>query len=198
MLPIVDPSVFLAGDELARGGMGRVLRAHDRRLARDVAIKEVIGPGMRARFEREVAITAKLQHPAIIPVYEAGAWPNGTAFYTMRLVSGGTLGEAITATKTLEERVALLPHVVQLTDALGYAHAQHIVHRDLKPANVLVGKFGETVVIDWGLAKEIGRDDAEPRPHAKPSSLAPLMAAAAGNGAACARPMSSAGSTRRC
>jgi WD40 repeat protein/tRNA A-37 threonylcarbamoyl transferase component Bud32 len=190
VLPVVDPSMFAAGDELARGGMGRIIRARDRRLGRDIAIKESVSPAMRARFEREVAITAQLQHPAIIPVYEAGAWPDGTAFYTMRLVSGGTLAEAIAATKTLEDRIALLPHVVALTDALAYAHARQIIHRDLKPGNVLVGEFGETVVIDWGLAKQLGHDDSAPvrdgsslppptaSPHAKRVSQSSLSGAA--------------------
>jgi eukaryotic-like serine/threonine-protein kinase len=162
VLPTVDPIVFAKGDELAHGGMGRITRARDRRLGRDIAIKEVLGPHLRARFEREAMITARLQHPAIVPIYEAGAWPDGSAFYTMRLVAGGTLGDAIAKTHTLEDRLALLPHVLAITEALGYAHAQRIVHRDLKPGNVLVGEFGETVVIDWGLAKELDRrvDDA--------------------------------------
>nr|HEX4318340.1 serine/threonine-protein kinase [Kofleriaceae bacterium] len=176
VLPQVDPNLFAAGPELARGGMGRVMRARDRRLGRDVAIKEVIGPGMRARFEREVMITAQLQHPAIIPVYEAGEWPNGSAFYTMRLVSGGTLGDAIAKTTTLEQRIALLPHVVALTDALAYAHSKRIVHRDLKPGNVLVGEFGETVVIDWGLAKDLGTKAGDG------TSLPPLAATGGSDG----------------
>ncbi|HEX7837891.1 MAG TPA: serine/threonine-protein kinase, partial [Kofleriaceae bacterium] len=159
VLPMVDPIVFAIGDELARGGMGRITRARDRRLGRDVAIKEVLVPYLRARFEREAMITARLQHPAIVPVYEAGTWPDGSAFYTMRLVSGGTLADAIARTHTLEERLALLPHVLAVTEALGYAHAHRIVHRDLKPGNVLVGEFGETVVIDWGLAKDVSATD---------------------------------------
>ncbi|MFT3692048.1 MAG: serine/threonine-protein kinase [Kofleriaceae bacterium] len=161
-LPVVDPIMFETGAELARGGMGRIIKAHDRRLARDVAIKEVLDGRQSARFEREVAITAQLQHPAIVPIYEAGRWPDGSAYYAMRLVSGGTLHQAIAATKTLEDRLALLPHMIALTDALAYAHSKRIVHRDLKPGNVLVGPFGETIVIDWGLAKELGKniDDA--------------------------------------
>jgi WD40 repeat protein/tRNA A-37 threonylcarbamoyl transferase component Bud32 len=157
VLATVDPIVFAKGEELAHGGMGRITRARDRRLGRDVAIKEVLAPYLRARFEREAMITARLQHPAIVPVYEAGTWPDGSAFYTMRLVSGGTLSDAIARTKTLEDRLALLPHVLALTEALAYAHSRRVVHRDLKPANVLVGEFGETVVIDWGLAKELDR-----------------------------------------
>ena len=170
-LAVVDPVVFEMEAELARGGMGRVAKARDRRLGRDVAIKEVLSPHLDARFAREVAITAQLQHPAIVPVYEAGRWPDGSAFYAMRLVSGGTLAAAIAKTRTLEDRLALLPHVIALTDALAYAHANRIIHRDLKPGNVLVGEFGETVVIDWGLAKQLDRaigdgPDAPARPSA--------------------------------
>jgi len=157
-LPVVDPIVFAAGEEIASGGMGKITRARDRRLGREVAIKEVLEPELRARFEREATITARLQHPAIVPIYEAGTWPNGSAFYTMRLVAGGTLSQAIKAATTLPERLALLPHVVAVTDALAYAHSRHIIHRDLKPQNVLVGEFGETVVIDWGLAKELDHE----------------------------------------
>ena len=80
IVPTVNPSVFETGDEVAAGGMGRVLRARDRRLRRMVAIKENLDPAMHARFEREALITARLQHPAIVPIYEAGMWPDGTRF----------------------------------------------------------------------------------------------------------------------
>ncbi|HEX3483013.1 MAG TPA: serine/threonine-protein kinase [Kofleriaceae bacterium] len=170
VLPTIDPIVFTRCDELARGGMGRITRARDRRLGRDVAIKEVLAPELRARFEREAAITARLQHPAIVPIYEAGAWPDGSAFYTMRLVSGGTLADAMAKAQSLEARLALLPHVVAVTEALGYAHARRVIHRDLKPANVLVGEFGETLVIDWGLAKELGGPDGASAGRGEPVS----------------------------
>jgi eukaryotic-like serine/threonine-protein kinase len=75
----------------------------------------------------------RLQHPAIVPIYEAGSWPDGSAFYTMRLVTGGTLGDAIARAPMLEQRLALLPHVIALTEALAYAHSRRVVHRDLKP-----------------------------------------------------------------
>ena len=166
VLPVIDPIVFTAGNEIAAGGMGKITRARDRRLGRDVAIKEMLAPELRARFEREATITARLQHPAIVPIYEAGTWPNGNAFYTMRLVEGGTLAMAIEGAKTLVERLALLPHVVAVTEALAYAHSRRIIHRDVKPQNVLVGEFGETVVIDWGLAKELDRRDVVEAVHA--------------------------------
>jgi serine/threonine protein kinase len=126
---------------------------------------------LRPRFEREAAITARLQHPAIVPIYEAGTWPDGKAFYAMRLVEGRTLARAIDAATTLEARIALLPHVVAVTEALAYAHDKRVIHRDLKSGNVLVGAFGETVVIDWGLAKELDRPDVEDEPTAPHHAL---------------------------
>jgi eukaryotic-like serine/threonine-protein kinase len=156
----------------AQGGSGRILRAHDRHLERTVALKELHDPGSAAevRFLNEARITARLQHPAIVPVYEVGRSPEGEPFYTMKLVSGRSLARQIDSALRLEERLALLPHVLALAEAMAYAHSRRIIHRDLKPANVLVGEFGETVVIDWGLAKELGRAELPtgPQPPAAP------------------------------
>ena len=116
---------------------------------------------------REALIAARLQHPAIVPVYDFGVRDTGVPWYSMRLVPGATLRDAIAGADGLDERLALLPHVQAVADALAYAHEQGVVHRDLKPSNVLVGPFGETVVIDWGLAKE-----GEDAPHAVASPLA--------------------------
>ncbi|HEU4728222.1 MAG TPA: WD40 repeat domain-containing serine/threonine protein kinase [Kofleriaceae bacterium] len=158
---IRDPERYLVLGEHGRGGLGRVSRAHDRELGRDVAIKELIsrGSSTEARFLREALITARLEHPGIVPVHEAGRWPDGTPFYAMKLVSGRPLRELIVERKTAEERLGLLHHVIAVADAIAYAHGRHIVHRDLKPANVIVGEFGETVVIDWGLAKDLTASD---------------------------------------
>jgi WD40 repeat protein len=163
-LPTVDRALYDLGEEVARGGLGRILQAVDRRLDRPVAIKELLheGPDYAARFAREALLTARLQHPAIVPVYEAGTWPDGSPFYAMKLVSGKSLEAAVRERETLAERLTLLPHVIDVVEALAYAHEHHIIHRDLKPANVLVGAFGETVVIDWGLAKDLSSQDPEP------------------------------------
>ena len=144
-------------DELARGGLGRVFRARDPRTNRIVAIKEVLRPqsDIIARFAREAMVTANLQHPAIVPVYEVGRWDTGEPFYAMKLVHGRTLDDLIGEARTLAGRMALVPHLIHVADALAYAHSEHVIHRDLKPANVLVGAYGETVVIDWGLAKNL-------------------------------------------
>ncbi|WP_375772358.1 protein kinase [Archangium gephyra] len=159
-LPVVDPSHYAIAGELAHGGIGRILRARDLRLDRPVAIKEMLAPAREAesRFVAEALVTARLQHPAIVPVYEAGRWPGGEPFFAMKLVSGRSLADVIAERKTLEERLALLPHVLAVAEAMAYAHSERIIHRDLKPANVLVGAFGETVVIDWGLAKDLSRE----------------------------------------
>nr|HEX4318659.1 protein kinase [Kofleriaceae bacterium] len=160
-LVAVDPKHYVVGKELARGGMGRIVRARDRRLGRDVAIKELLVTtgDSRVRFEREARITAQLQHPAIIHILEAGTWPTGEPFYVMKLVDGASLDRAIAATTTLAERLAMLPSIAAVVDALAFAHDRRIIHRDLKPANVLVGSFGEIVVIDWGLAKDLKAAD---------------------------------------
>ena len=149
--------------EVGRGGIGRVLRARDRVLDRSVALKELFAASdkTRERFLREALITARLQHPSIVPVYDAGHRDGRFAFYAMKLVAGRPLDQAIAETSTLAQRLALLPIVLAIADAMAYAHSQRIIHRDLKPANVLVGRYGETVVIDWGLAKDLAVDDAE-------------------------------------
>jgi WD40 repeat protein len=152
-----DPGRYHIMGEHGRGGLGRVSRAHDRELGRDVAIKELISRGHvdEVRFLREALITARLEHPGIVPVHEAGRWPDGTPFYAMKLVSGRSLRDLIGEAKTNDQRIALLDHVIAVADAIAYAHGRNIIHRDLKPANVIVGEFGETVVIDWGLAKDL-------------------------------------------
>lgn len=159
-----DVGPYRVGAELARGGMGRILVARDLRLDRDVALKELASEDQHlvARFEREIRVTARLQHPGIVPVYEAGRWPDGRPFFAMKLVAGRSLAKAVEERPTLEARLALLPNIVQLVEAMAYAHGRGVLHRDLKPANVLVGSFGETVVIDWGLAREGDEDDAPP------------------------------------
>ncbi len=162
-LPPVEPHHYRTDAEVARGGMGRITAAFDQRLGRKVALKELLEPAgeQLARFHREALITARLQHPSIVPVDEAGQWPTGEPFFAMKLVSGRPLDKVIAEAKTLGERVALLPRIVAASEAIAYAHSQRIVHRDLKPGNILIGEFGETVVIDWGLAKDLDLDDGQ-------------------------------------
>src|SRR5262249_6314193 len=112
------------------------------------ALKELLRGGGVAeeRFVCEALLTARLQHPSIVPVYEAGRWPTGEPFYAMKLVSGRSLADVIRQARTLDARLSLLPHVLAVAEAMAYAHSEHIIHRDPKPANILVGDFGETVV----------------------------------------------------
>jgi hypothetical protein len=153
---------YIFGAEIARGGMGRVVEATDTVLGRTVAIKEVLelDEGLVQRFERETQITARLEHPSIIPVHDAGRSANGAPFYVMRKVTGQPLVQLVRAAESLSDRLALLPHVLAAANAIAHAHGRGVIHRDLKPTNILVGKLGETVVIDWGLAKVIDEADA--------------------------------------
>jgi serine/threonine protein kinase len=153
--------------EIAQGGMGRVFVGRDRRLGREVAVKVLLDgdPIAARRFEREARVAARLQHPGIVTVYDAGFWPTGEPYLVMKHVLGRSLDRVIADAESLDDRLALLPHLIAVADALAYAHDQGIVHRDLKPGNVVVGAFGETVVIDWGLAKDLHTDEPdEPRP----------------------------------
>ncbi len=156
-LPVVEKEVYRIEGEVAQGGIGRVLSAHDERLDRRVAVKVLLedSGAYEDRFVREALVTARLQHPSIVPVYEAGRWPSGEPFYAMKLVSGKPLLEIIEQSHSLDERLPLLTRVLAVADAVAYAHERRIIHRDLKPANIMVGAHGETVLIDWGLAKDL-------------------------------------------
>lgn len=166
----VAPGSEPSARELGRGGIGRVLVMHDAHLGRDVALKELL-PGQRVgstagtqtlattRFLREARITGRLEHPNIVPVYELGRRRDGTLYYTMKVVRGRTLADVLAEKRTLGERLTLLKHFADLCNAMAYAHDRGIIHRDLKPGNVMVGAFGETVLLDWGLAKPTGAAD---------------------------------------
>ncbi|MCX5746198.1 MAG: protein kinase [Proteobacteria bacterium] len=174
-LAIVDRTRYVSVRELARGGMGRISVAEDRALGRTVAIKELLvdAPDLEARFHRELTLTSRLQHPGIVSIHDGGVWPTGEPVYIMRLVSGESLEVRIARCLTVDDRIALVPHAIAAVDALAYAHSQGVIHRDLKPANIMVGDFGETVVIDWGLAKDLRAASADPTsPPSVPSSSA--------------------------
>jgi len=151
---------------LGVGGMGQVHLAVDENLQREVALKQnAAGPQGRARLMQEALITARLEHPAIVPVYDAGKSADGQPWYTMRVVRGRTLAEAARAPDAPAVHT-LLRHFLAATEAIAYAHHQGIIHRDIKPDNIMVGEFGETMVVDWGLARCL--DDAQrPVPELK-------------------------------
>ena len=144
-LPAVDPALYLRLERVPeqRGGMGRTFVARDRRLGREVAIKQPLGPAdvpdpilratLRARFEREARLTARLEHPAIVGVYEAGRFRDGEAFYAMRRVQGRSLAEVIAELPGLGDRLALLPNLTIVAEALAYAHSRGVIHRDVTP-----------------------------------------------------------------
>jgi WD40 repeat protein len=165
-LPVVDRGHYTVDKELARGGMGRIVTARDRRLDRVVAVKEMLAGDSvaAARFAREVKLTARLQHPGIVSIYEAGRWDGDVPFYAMRLVDGRPLHDEIGLARTTAQRLALLPKLLAVAEAIAYAHGQRIIHRDLKPHNILIGTYGETVVIDWGLAKDLDDGEADSLP----------------------------------
>jgi serine/threonine-protein kinase len=157
----------------AKGGLGEVFVANDEELHREVALKEIQAPysndpHSRSRFLLEAEITGGLEHPGIVPVYGLGSYPDGRPFYAMRLIKGDTLHDAIQRFHRDEgprrdpgERWlalrGLLRRFVDVCNAVAYAHARGVLHRDLKPSNAILGGYGETLVVDWGLAKPTGR-----------------------------------------
>ena len=164
--PPPPPERFTRGKVLGEGGLGRVVSYYDRRLGREVARKELLSPTPtdRLRFWREARITAQLEHPSIVPVHDASE-SRGTPHYTMKSLHGRTLEDAIHDRVTLSDRLALLDHLEDVCQAVAYAHGNGVIHRDLKPANVMLGEFGETWVVDWGLARAIDEED-QPDPDA--------------------------------
>ena len=157
----------------AKGGLGAVFVALDEELHREVALKQIQDrhaddPVTRNRFLLEAEITGGLEHPGIVPVYGLGSSPNGRPYYAMRFIRGDSLKEAIAAFHAGKQEEPdpgahglglrqLLRRFLDVCNAIEYAHQRGILHRDLKPGNVMVGKFGETLVVDWGLAKAAGR-----------------------------------------
>ena len=172
----------------AHGGLGAVFVALDNELNREVALKQLLDrhaddPVSRAAFLSEAAITGGLEHPGIVPVYSLGSDGDGRPYYAMRLIRGDNLKEAIDqfhADSTLKhdpgrrslELRKLLRRFVDVCNAIEYAHSHGVLHRDIKPGNIIVGRHGETLVVDWGLAKQLGEvepshDGTERSTHAR-------------------------------
>jgi serine/threonine protein kinase/tetratricopeptide (TPR) repeat protein len=190
----------------ARGGLGEVYVAHDEELHREVALKEIQerqadNQESRSRFLIEAEITGGLEHPGIVPVYGLGTYADGRPYYAMRFIRGDSLKTAIErfhkldaagmdpGQRTLELR-GLLGRFVDVCQAIAYAHSRGVLHRDLKPGNIMLGKYGETLVVDWGLAKPMGEpleptERMEPGegsliPHSISSSSQTLLGSAVG------------------
>jgi serine/threonine protein kinase len=144
--------------EIARGGMGAVLRGRDVDLGRDLAVKVLLEkyvtrPEITRRFIEEAQIGGQLQHPGVVPVYDIGRFGD-RPFFTMKLIKGQTLAQLLAGRgDPTQDRPRLLGIALQVCQTLAYAHAKGVIHRDLKPANIMVGAFGEVQVMDWGLAK---------------------------------------------
>jgi len=151
------------------GGMGTVYIVEDTELRRRAALKvlDVPDAGTEARLRREAQVLARLEHPGIAPVHDIGALPDGRVFYTMKWVQGERLDARLSRPAPLAERLRLF---LRIADAVAFAHAQGVLHRDLKPENVMVGAFGEVLVMDWGLAKVVG-DGADLVPRTAESAV---------------------------
>jgi len=148
-------------NRIARGGMGVVFTAEDENLQRRVALKVLDVPttdgDLANRLIREARVLAALEHPGIVPVHDVGTLADGRVFYTMKFVEGKRLDEYIGSVASFPDRLRLF---LRICDAVAFAHARGVLHRDLKPANIMVGPFGEVLVMDWGLAKILRGEDS--------------------------------------
>jgi serine/threonine protein kinase len=153
-LPDLSGTRYRLLERVARGGMGVVYAAEDEKLQRRVALKVLDIPGtegdLASRLVREARVLARLEHPGIVPVHDVGTLADGRVFYTMKFVEGQRLDKYIEKVYSVPDRLRLF---LRICDAVGFAHARGVLHRDLKPANIMVGSFGEVLVMDWGLAK---------------------------------------------
>ena len=161
-------------ERIARGGMGVVYLAEDEKLERRVALKVLDAPGedpdLADRLVREALVLARLEHPGIVPVHDVGTLADGRVFYTMKFVQGRRLDKYIASVASLSDRLRIF---LRICDAVAFAHAHGVLHRDLKPANVMVGSFGEVLVLDWGLAKLLQKE-VRTRPDVRDSRAAIL------------------------
>jgi serine/threonine-protein kinase len=171
--PAAGAARYELGEEIARGGMGAVLRARDTSLGRDLAVKVLLprradDAAARRRFVEEARIAAALQHPGAVPVYDLAALPDGRPFFAMKLVEGRTLADYLKDRASPADNLPRLLQVFeQVCQTVAYAHSRNVIHRDLKPQNVMVGAFGEVQVMDWGLAKDLGAPPEGPAPPAE-------------------------------
>ncbi len=164
---LVEPTKALEGYAfgitIGKGGIGEVVAAHDLRIGRDVAIKRLrdAAPSEQQinRFLREARIQARLEHPSIPPVHELGRDPDGRPYFAMKRLTGVTLSELLS--QRTQNQPRLLRAFADVCQAIEFAHTRGVVHRDLKPGNIILGDFGDTYVIDWGLARVVGEAVAE-------------------------------------
>jgi serine/threonine-protein kinase len=169
-LPFIGPSSrYQFFGEIARGGVGAILRGRDLDLGRDLAVKVLLeahqdNPDLVKRFVEEAQIGGQLQHPGIVPVHELGRFPDQRPYFTMKLVKGRTLAALLEARPgPAHDLPRFLKIFEQVCQTMGYAHSKGVIHRDLKPANIMVGDFGEVQVMDWGLAKVLAEGEGGER-----------------------------------
>lgn len=150
--PAFTSDRYTLGGEIGRGGMGIVYSATDTELGREVAVKiptGVVASGVERRLQREARVLAALEHPGIVPIHDIGRLEDGRPFYVMKRVRGRTLREHLRDVPSLAERLRIFERICE---PVAFAHEAGVVHRDLKPENVMIGAFGEVLVMDWGLA----------------------------------------------
>ena len=186
-LPELAGTGYRLIEPIGRGGMGVVYRAEDTKLGRQVALKVLYAADesgeLASRLVREAQVLARLEHPGIVPVHDVGVLEDGRLFYTMKLVRGHSLDEYLRAAHSLAERLRVF---VRVCEAVALAHDRGVLHRDLKPANIMVGAFGEVLVMDWGVAKIVAGDPERPEatagaPGGGPPETAGSTAAVGGN-----------------
>jgi len=150
--PDFDGTRYEILERVGSGGMGSVYRARDRELDREVALKvlSLPDPESAARMLREARVIARLEHPGIVPIHDVGRLPDDRVFYAMKLVAGERLDQLVARGEPLPGRLRAFERICE---AVAFAHARGVIHRDLKPENVMVGPFGEVLVMDWGLAR---------------------------------------------
>jgi len=162
---LTTPAHYQVAGEIARGGMGAINRAMDQDICREVAVKFLLNNAddrQRARFIDEAQITGQLEHPNIVPIHHLGVDEDGGAFFSMKMVKGRSLAEILKDPSDEYTLGRLLNIMISICNALAYAHSRQVIHRDLKPANIMIGDFGEVYVMDWGLAKVLGKEDIQP------------------------------------
>jgi eukaryotic-like serine/threonine-protein kinase len=189
-IPLERPGQYTRLRELGRGSQSVVRAARDEIVGREVALKELVALAQpedpssraaRARFLREVRLVAGLDHPGIVSILELARRNDGTLFCAQKLIRGETLQARMVGCRSLPDRLPCVRHVLDACQAMGFAHSRKVIHRDLKPSNIMVGEYGETVIVDWGLAKRQGEaEDVVPLISPSPEPALTVAGAALG------------------